>query len=312
VLQTFKSLNSKFNQLKPISWDFVLYKNCRRNNPKKEQNMNNFTLKARRLNPLSVILIFTKRSDEKTRNGNRFTVILNLIQNLMQNKKIKRKAAFTLAEVMITILVVAVIAALTIPGLMTQYKRIVLDKQFRKAYSQLTQAVKLWQEEETEDIWGNYYNANTTEKANELQGAFYKYLKGSYLPKDISSAKYPYYTSAKNSTTIIHYCPASCCGNPVNSNAFLTFDNVMYYVCAGDNVVNFAIDINGYNKGPNKWGIDYFDFEIGSDNILYAPEEGYYGCKAYDRHQHDTGGNDGMACSYYALRDKDYFKKIDL
>jgi type II secretory pathway pseudopilin PulG len=224
-----------------------------------------------------------------------------------------KKKAFTLAEIVIILGIIGIVSALTIPTLITKCKRIVLDKQFRKAYSQLSQAIKLWQEEETEDLWSTYYQATGfTEKGNEMRNAFYKYLKGSYLPQNISTSKYPYYTSAKNSTTKIHACPGSCCYNPANNGAFLTDDNVMYFVCATSKVITFAIDINGYNKGPNKWGIDFFNFEIDSNNKLYAPEELYYGCKAYDSHQHNTGGNDGMACSYYALKDKNYFKKIDL
>jgi hypothetical protein len=190
---------------------------------------------------------------------------------------------------------------------MTNYKRRVLETQFRKAYSQLISAIKLMQEEETEDLYGTYY-----QHGGELQKAFYKHLKGNYLPKTIYSNPKPYYTSAKGSTQTMHYCPASCCGNPANSNAFLTIDNIMYFACYhGYGYLSISFDINGNNKGPNKWGIDLFDYRINSENKLYAHQDAYYGCSAY-RKKKTTNYNDGIECAYYAAKDKEYFKKLDL
>ena len=56
---------------------------------------------------------------------------------------------------LITLGVIGIVSAITIPGLITAHKRIVLAAQFKKAKSQLFQAVRLWQEEETEDLWGH-------------------------------------------------------------------------------------------------------------------------------------------------------------
>jgi prepilin-type N-terminal cleavage/methylation domain-containing protein len=210
---------------------------------------------------------------------------------------------FTLAEVLITIAVVGVVAAMTIPSLMMSYKRRVLETQFKKAYSQLNSAIKLMQEEETEDLYGTYYK-----HGGELQKAFYKYLKGSYF----KGTQKPYYISTKGSTQGMYYCIASCCGNPANSGAFVTFDNIMYYTCAHDDgILRFTFDINGNDKGPNKWGVDLFDYHISSDNVLGVKYFAYVDCCAYF-HKKCTQYRDGGRCSYYAMKDKDYFKKIDL
>jgi prepilin-type N-terminal cleavage/methylation domain-containing protein len=221
-------------------------------------------------------------------------------------KSIQTKA-FTLAEVLITLGIIGVVVALTMPTLITQYKRIVLENQFKKAYSELNQVIKLWQDDE-EDIYGTYYHA-WDGNGTELRNAFYKYLKGSYLPKNVSS--HPYYTSAKNSTTRVHYCPSSCCGNFVNSQAFMTVSNITYYACSRDGVINFAFDINGYEKGPNKWGIDYFDVELTSEDKLRATSIKYH-CNAYYHGSANSDVNDGYGCTYLALTDKNYFKKIEL
>ena len=52
---------------------------------------------------------------------------------------------FTLAEVLITLGIIGVVAALTIPSLVNQYKKQVYYTQFRKAASQLEQALKMYQ-----------------------------------------------------------------------------------------------------------------------------------------------------------------------
>lgn len=80
--------------------------------------------------------------------------------------------AFTLAEVLITLGIIGVVAAMTIPSLIKQYQRIVLETQFNKAVSNLHQAVKLWQEAETEDLYSLYYDP-IDRNGVELRNAFF-------------------------------------------------------------------------------------------------------------------------------------------
>lgn len=53
------------------------------------------------------------------------------------------KKAFTLAEVLITLGIIGVVAAITIPGLITSYRAIVLESQFKEQYSRLAQALRM-------------------------------------------------------------------------------------------------------------------------------------------------------------------------
>lgn len=57
----------------------------------------------------------------------------------------KRKFGFTLAEVLVTLGIIGVVAALTLPGLIQNYQKIVLKNQFKKSYSQFFNALKLAQ-----------------------------------------------------------------------------------------------------------------------------------------------------------------------
>lgn len=224
------------------------------------------------------------------------------------------KKAFTLAEVLITLGIIGVVVALTIPALATNYKRRVLEIQFRKAHSYLYQAIKLWKEDETDDLYSIYYSTGD-KNGKALREAFYKYLKGGYYKLNVSeSSLKDYYTSAKNSNLKAHYCPSSSCLHPV-INSFVTLDGIMYNASARDGVINFLVDINGYDKGPNKWGIDLFDFDYDESNefVPKYPCKGSPGvyCCAYT-HKRTTNVNDGMMCTPCALKDKDYFKKIEL
>ena len=52
------------------------------------------------------------------------------------------KVAFTLAEVLITLGIIGVVAAMTLPALTANYQKMVLKNQFKKQYSQMQEAVK--------------------------------------------------------------------------------------------------------------------------------------------------------------------------
>ena len=86
----------------------------------------------------------------------KYNVILNLIQDLCRCKcnckkliylftypLINFKSAFTLAEVLITLGIIGVVAAMTIPNLMTKYHKHVVESRLKKFYSTMNQAVRL-------------------------------------------------------------------------------------------------------------------------------------------------------------------------
>ena len=56
-----------------------------------------------------------------------------------------KKAAFTLAEVLITLGIIGVVAALTLPTVINKAQSMILKNQFKKAYSTFYNAMKLVQ-----------------------------------------------------------------------------------------------------------------------------------------------------------------------
>ena len=58
-----------------------------------------------------------------------------------------KKKAFTLAEVLITLGIIGVVAAITIPMLMTKYHKIIVENRLKDSYSIMSNAVKMAEEE---------------------------------------------------------------------------------------------------------------------------------------------------------------------
>ena len=72
-----------------------------------------------------------------------------------------KRAAFTLAEVLITLGIIGVVAALTIPNVVSNYKKKVVETRLAKLYSVLNQAVELSEEKNgacTTWEWGDINN----------------------------------------------------------------------------------------------------------------------------------------------------------
>ncbi len=70
------------------------------------------------------------------------------------------KSGFTLAEVLITLTIIGIIAALTIPTLMTKYNDHVTATKVKKSYSILANAIKMAEQQEgqlVQDMRNDYY-----------------------------------------------------------------------------------------------------------------------------------------------------------
>ena len=61
---------------------------------------------------------------------------------------LKKKCGFTLAEVLITLGIIGVVAAITIPSLITQNRARVLRSQYLKSYSMIYQMVRLMENDD--------------------------------------------------------------------------------------------------------------------------------------------------------------------
>ncbi len=158
------------------------------------------------------------------------------------------KRGFTLAEVLITMGVIGVVAALTIPSLSANYQKRVLTTQLQKAYAELSQAGSMaLSEEMSSDIDrtrafrdNNFLQTYLTKSTScGISSCFAQAYKSQWRgDNDYEPTRFPM-TS--------YSCVRSAAG---------------YSVCFGklsyDTNLNYGIlDVNG-TKGPNKMGVDFY------------------------------------------------------
>ena len=170
-----------------------------------------------------------------------------------------RKIAFTLAEVLITLGIIGVIAAMTMPTLIANHRKTVLKTQFKKAYSELQQVnqnfIKDYDMNICEYNWqmwdetkGGYASAKAT------SGAFIKYYNGS----GSSSSQTQGFNQIKNLTG-----DKTVAGTLFDDGGAIDMQKRTFYFEYAVTNVNcpvITVDINGYYKMPNQMGVDVFSF----------------------------------------------------
>ena len=164
-----------------------------------------------------------------------FTKFLNFVKcnNLM------KKCAFTLAEVLITLGIIGVVAAITLPILVQNYQKKVTVERLKQTYSILSQAIKM---SEIDNGPVEEWNIPTESNAYEHGKQFSEQYITPYM-KTIKTIK-----STSNRFTII-------------------LNNGVYFaVWPRNSLVEFIIDING-NKGPNERAKDRFTLILTAKNI---------------------------------------------
>ncbi len=178
------------------------------------------------------------------------------------------RKAFTLAEVLITLAIIGVVAALTIPIVVKNYQKTQTVTKLKKAYSIISQAYNNSQAEN-----GMY---QTWDKASDLGATEYfnrywkPYLKAQKICSTYSDCGY------KNSTPWTY-----ANGNPDGINVvspgarttFLTPDGILFVIFAiggseGATVDYIYVDLNGA-KGPNVWGRDSFAFTRTDKGVMF-------------------------------------------
>ena len=166
------------------------------------------------------------------------------------------KKAFTLAEILITLGVIGVVSAITMPTLIQNHTKHVVETRLKKSYSTLSQAVKLSEvdNDSLSNIEGVHYELDDdgnydTDKNLEWMDAYVtkyimpyvkyvKKIKGTHIKED------NYYGKNSLDATITLY---------------LADGTSMSFHRGG--AVDVFIDING-EKNPNEFGKDVFTFLI--------------------------------------------------
>ena len=206
----------------------------------------------------------------------------------------KLKNGFTLAEVLITLGVIGVVIAMTLPTLINQYKEKVTLHKLETAYSLLSNAYNAALfDDGTPDTWENKNKnglglAETFAKKINLQNiCLTTDLKCHFNTKtttytslngyDVGSYKTIVGTVGNmNGMKVIFYFNAPECRG-FNQYAWdsVTEKSPYYHACG-----TILVDING-NQKPNRWGVDLFKFILTDSKIVPdgTPPTPYYSLK---------------------------------
>ena len=181
----------------------------------------------------------------------------------------RKREGFTLAETLITLVIIGVIAAITIPTIMTAHQQEQVVTKLKKTYSTLAQAIeKSSSENGTPDTW---------EPATGTTLAAARTFYDDYLSKYLITQKVIYGELANYNMVNMRGTPYANTtrmvrvflndGVLVNIEIALSrIDNQNYYS------PRFFIDINGLHK-PNRIGRDVFVFGLRTfeENSFLSP-----------------------------------------
>ena len=226
---------------------------------------------------------------------------------------LKHKAAFTLAEVLITLGIIGIVAALTIPQLIAKHRAKELETGLKKSASVIQQALEMANADNGEPLTPASVNCF---KFKHILAPYLKVLKdcgsgteiGSCVPNPEAGPfrgeatatykTYNKYTDASHSTLDDGQLL-------LNDGSFLYFENS----CAVGSRVYISVDVNGYKKGPNIWGHDLFTFQLMDNGKLLpmgAPGTAWTNMCS----KTSTERYNGIGCTSKALSDPNYFKTL--
>ncbi len=192
---------------------------------------------------------------------------------------------FTLAEVLITLGIIGVVAAMTMPTLITKHQKQVYANQLKTNVSIISQAIYKYMADQGVD------NLNLTpmvDGADELKEFFEDYVKvvndcnGRYYLEGEHSCfakSYKYYDGSHAPTNQEAYScgvvlnlvnGASVCAD-VQQGASDDGDTTNNGVVGDNAVLSVEIDING-NKGPNVIAKDLFTFSVLANGKIVDPK----------------------------------------
>lgn len=227
---------------------------------------------------------------------------------------LRNNNAFTLAEVLITLGIIGVVAAMTLPNLIHKQQMMELENRFKVAYSMIFQAVQTMGLDDP-SLWQTYCPPSDNRDANFLfindfskQFQIIKLYKSNTSDLRLVGYEKSSYTQTPKALGLMF-------NNDGHNNGVFVTKNGMVVASSGcwwTNLPDFIVDTNG-TKGPNKFGYDVFYFQIAKNNLLLPSNSNYsfnppaaqsLNCCDTKRNNCVINGDNGVACSYFALKDR--------
>ena len=181
------------------------------------------------------------------------------------------KVAFTLAEVLITLGIIGVVAAMTLPSLVANYQKKQVVTQLKREYTVISNALQSARAEHGDPEDWELGEDNDIQAASDFADTYLlPYLQVIKKCGTSTSGECDYKSSLLNSLTLFNY---------LKYTRFILNDGAIVLVSTSTGVnttfpklIYVTIDINGY-KRPNKSGKDVFIFAVALEttNDMYKP-----------------------------------------
>lgn len=228
---------------------------------------------------------------------------------------------FTMAETLITLGIIGIVASMTLPSLINSSKNKELEVLLNKNYSLLQQALlRIYMEEGIPIVAENYTREdikrlfiNNIKGLRNCQGC----NAGSEDNDNNTGTIYTLsgYRTLNNKKLHANYLDDAILQFDDGRRLFIERPNQNVSLPAGyignKNQFFISIDINGFQNRPNRWGVDLFTFMVmpdgkllpmGSKETIFS-EDKYCAAASTDMYN-------GIGCTYKALTEKDYFKNL--
>ena len=197
------------------------------------------------------------------------------IPKQVRNDK-KAKAAFTLAEVLITLGIIGIVAAMTIPTLISKYEKKQTVTKLQKMYSILNQAYLFAKADGGDSILLNSINGDYNMDSETARKSVTEFMENYFLPY-LKVSKNCGVSTDKACFGYVHNSPSNGINMATNKYNVILQDgssiSAVYNssncdengVCMAGGSILLWLDINGTAK-PNMAGKDYFLVKISPDS----------------------------------------------
>ena len=221
------------------------------------------------------------------------------------------KKAFTLAEILITLAIIGVVAAMTIPTLIQNYRLKVLKTRYTQTYAILSEAVIKTRMELGENLLENCFKNGAIYYpfSDKFKETFLKNCN--YLQKTAKDYTITNFNNTKSYSTA-DYKSNSDYPTPL----YMLKNGTSVDVGVNGNTIRVYADTNGPNSGPNRLGYDIFRFSVTND--MLKPTKMYAKYTSEEeledvQFSHVVGWPctkdspqilNGIGCSWYATNDR--------
>lgn len=206
----------------------------------------------------------------------------------MKDLKLKKMSAFTLAEVLITLGIIGVVSAMTIPTLMQNYQRRTYVTQLHKFYNELSQAVEKYKADNNVVTLRESRLRGSSREVNRFVTTYFKVVTnchGSYTPcfaenyKRIEGEPFTVKDHSCMFTGTLASGAAICMDSgtfesvkadkDINGDGVVDENDVIYN--SGVNMgqaLTVEVDTNGAQE-PNVSGRDLFSIDVAPNGMVY-------------------------------------------